>query len=114
MKVTQLVLLFLFTSELFGANTSSQPPQVAVPPQFHGTSMVGDADVAAWWQNLDDAQLNYLVERALRSNLDLRIAEARLHEVRANRKAVASELFPQLGASLVVPWRGLRTIWGRS
>ena len=98
LKMTMLVLV-LNVLEMFGADTSHQPPQVAVPSQFHGTAVAGPADVAGWWQNFDDALLNHLVERALRSNLDLRIAEARLWEVRANRSAAASDLFPHLSTS---------------
>jgi NodT family efflux transporter outer membrane factor (OMF) lipoprotein len=98
LKMTMLVF-FVSILEMFGADTSQQPPQVAVPTQFHGPATAGPADVARWWKNFNDAQLDRLVERALSSNLDLQIAEARLREARANRKVASSELYPHLNAS---------------
>ena len=41
--------------------------------------------IAVWWKSFNDAELDSLVERALRSNPDLRIAEARVREARAQR-----------------------------
>ena len=35
----------------------------------------GDKTVADWWRKFNDAQLNALVERGLKNNHDLRIAE---------------------------------------
>jgi len=100
MKLKMTVLVFLLSIlEMFGADTSQQPPQVALPTQFHGPAAAGSADVAKWWKNFNDAQLDHLVERALRSNLDLQIAEARLREARASRKVASSELYPHLNGS---------------
>ena len=48
-------------------------PSNAVP----GTAAAG-VDLAAWWRSLDDVELNSLVERAVKSNLDLQIALDRL------------------------------------
>ena len=36
------------------------------------------AATAAWWKNFHDAELDSLIERAASSNLDLRIAQARV------------------------------------
>ena len=43
--------------------------------------------------------LNSLVERAVRSNLDLRLAEARIREARASRVVTASGAWPTLNVS---------------
>jgi NodT family efflux transporter outer membrane factor (OMF) lipoprotein len=101
MKLKTTVALFLLSvAELFGADTSQrQAPQIVVPTQFHGPAAAGSADVARWWKKFNDPQLDRLIERALRSNLDLQIAEARLREVRANRIVAASDLYPHLGVS---------------
>ena len=57
-------------------------------------------DLARWWTVFNDPLLDSLVERALRSNLDLRVAEARIREARANRTVVAAGAWPTLGTSL--------------
>jgi outer membrane protein, multidrug efflux system len=54
---------------------------------------------ATWWTTFDDAQLGSLVERAMRANLDVRQAEARVLEARASRRIAGSGLWPQVGAS---------------
>ncbi|MGH6782181.1 MAG: TolC family protein, partial [Sphingomonadaceae bacterium] len=50
----------------------------------------------AWWQRLDDPLLTRLIERAASANLDLREAEARLREARANRDAAAGRRLPEI------------------
>src|SRR5204863_9744596 len=41
------------------------------------------ADLRRWWTVFGDEKLNSLVDRAIRRNLDLRAAEARVREARA-------------------------------
>jgi len=53
----------------------------------------------AWWTSLADPQLNRLIERALRDQPDLHIAEARVRQAQAAANGVNSSLYPQLGAS---------------
>jgi NodT family efflux transporter outer membrane factor (OMF) lipoprotein len=54
-----------------------------------------------WWRKLDDPLLGELVEAAVAGNLDLREAEARLREARADRDAAAGRRLPEaaVGAS---------------
>jgi multidrug efflux system outer membrane protein len=54
------------------------------------------ADVVQWWQLLGDSTLDSLIERAVESNHDLRIAHARLREARAARGIAAAALFPNV------------------
>ncbi|MDY6944251.1 MAG: efflux transporter outer membrane subunit [Pseudomonadota bacterium] len=60
------------------------------------------ADVAAssWWKAFDDSTIDQLVELAQQHNLDLRAAEARVREVRAQRRATLGNLAPQIDASI--------------
>ena len=58
-----------------------------------------DAVDAEWWKALGDAELDALVAEALAHNLDLRIAEARLQEARANSRAVRGKTMPQVNAT---------------
>ncbi|MEI6126411.1 MAG: TolC family protein, partial [Pseudomonadota bacterium] len=56
-------------------------------------------EVIAWWETFSDPVLNSLVERAVQSNQDVRIAEARLREARAARDVTAADLWPNLNSS---------------
>jgi NodT family efflux transporter outer membrane factor (OMF) lipoprotein len=51
-------------------------------------------DLTCWWQSLDDAELNSLVDRAVANNLDLQIALARLQEAREQEAAVSGNSLP--------------------
>lgn len=60
------------------------------------------ADPAAlvrWWRKFHDPQLNALVEQAVEANLDVKIAAARLNQVRAQRQAAAASFWPWLNAA---------------
>ena len=78
-------------------------PALPVPTVWNEAQQKGvgtrPADLARWWTAFDDSLLNSLVERAVQSNLDLRIAEARIRESRAARAAVASGAWPSLDIS---------------
>jgi len=56
-------------------------------------------DLAAWWRSLNDAELNSLVERAVKSNLDLGIALDRLQQARTYEAAVVGAALPSVDAS---------------
>ena len=64
------------------------------------------ADVATWWRSLHDPLLDSLIDRAVASNLDLRLAEARVREARAQRGVVAADLWPQVGVSAAYSYSG--------
>jgi len=52
-----------------------------------------------WWRSLNDPTLDRLVELALAGSLDLREAQARLREARAQRDAVRGQSYPEVTAS---------------
>ncbi len=52
-----------------------------------------------WWRQLRDPQLDKLIDEALAGSLDLRLAQARLRQARANRSQAISGLFPTIQAS---------------
>jgi outer membrane protein, multidrug efflux system len=52
-----------------------------------------------WWLVFKDSELTSLVERAIKANLDLQLAEARIHEARATRQIEAAPLWPELDAT---------------
>jgi NodT family efflux transporter outer membrane factor (OMF) lipoprotein len=53
----------------------------------------------AWWRGFGDPLLDELVERAASSNLDVRVAAARLDEARANARGSRSALGPEVDAN---------------
>ena len=57
------------------------------------------ASLADWWKTFNDPELNSLVERAVKSNLDLHIAEARVREARAQYGVAAADLWPTVDSA---------------
>ncbi len=58
----------------------------------------GQAELASWWTRLNDPVLTGLIERAVAGNLDLKEAEQRLREARAQRGVVAADQYPKVDA----------------
>lgn len=78
------------------------PPKVSVPTSWSELPQAGKANpesLVQWWKTFNDPVLDSLITRAVPSNLDLRIAEARVREARFQRGAVASDLWPSLDTS---------------
>ncbi len=77
-------------------------PKTAAPDQWGETLKGGAAakpvELAQWWTLFKDPTLDSLIERAVVSNLDLRIAEARVREARAARGYSLADFLP-LGAA---------------
>jgi NodT family efflux transporter outer membrane factor (OMF) lipoprotein len=101
-SVAAVALMFLAAGCSVGPNYKR--PEVSTPPAWKEAQQSGiDAagtDLARWWTAFNDPLLDSLVERAVRSNLDLRVAEARIREARASRVVVAAGAWPTLGTSL--------------
>jgi len=80
-----------------------QPPQTQVPNAWVGPvpppATAAEQDLAQWWTVFEDPTLTSLVERAVQSNLDLRLAEARVRQARAARGVAASGLGPTVDAT---------------
>ncbi len=86
-----------------------QPPKTAAPPAWSGptntTTNAGTrlsastVDTARWWSKFQDPKLTELVNAALRTNLDVQLAEALLRQARAARGRDAGGLWPSVTAS---------------
>jgi len=86
-----------------------RPPQTTVPETWNGQEVVTGAQpskttpnpvtLVEWWQVFNDPTLASLVEMAIRSNLDLRQAEARIRQARASRGVAGAPLWPEVDAS---------------
>jgi outer membrane protein, multidrug efflux system len=58
------------------------------------TNLSATAVETNWWHGFNDTMLDRLIERAIATNHDLRIATARVREARALRTGVTLEAFP--------------------
>jgi outer membrane protein, multidrug efflux system len=78
-------------------------PEIAVPASWNEAQQssfdTGPAPLTDWWTEFNDPLLNTLVERAVQSNLDIRLAEARIRESRALRAVTAADAWPGLEAA---------------
>lgn len=79
------------------------PPRPSVPSAWTETNLTvsasANAKLARWWENLNDPVLDSLVQRAIVSNRELRMAAARVRVARAMRGAAVADLLPTIGAS---------------
>jgi NodT family efflux transporter outer membrane factor (OMF) lipoprotein len=57
------------------------------------------AGKGAWWETFNDPVLDRLMRRALSQNLDVKLAEARILEARAERRAAAAAQWPVFSAA---------------
>lgn len=78
-------------------------PKVAIAPNW-SEPMVGGAtnraaSAADWWTSFHDTELKSLIVRAVSSNYDLRMAEARLRQARAQRQFSSADFWPAVNAS---------------
>jgi multidrug efflux system outer membrane protein len=86
-----------------------RPPETQVPETWNAQEVVtaaqtsktttSPAKLVEWWEAFQDPALSALVEMAIRSNLDLRQAEARIRQARAARGVAGAPLWPQLNSS---------------
>ncbi|TAL06762.1 MAG: efflux transporter outer membrane subunit [Porticoccaceae bacterium] len=77
-------------------------PAADVPAQWSTApehSPPAPASPLPWWQAFNDPELDALVARALRANLDLQGAEARLRAVRASRGIAVAARWPAVDAT---------------
>ncbi len=86
-----------------------KPPKAQTPPAWSGVTNGGKSvdtrltenavDLARWWTKFQDPTLSELVNVALRTNLDVRLAETQLRVARAAYGKDAGGLWPSLNAS---------------
>ena len=75
-------------------------PEVEVTDEWYATvedeMSREEPDITKWWESLGDTTLTNLVKESELANLDLRIAVARVAEVRALRGIAQGDLYPDL------------------
>src|SRR5216684_1338199 len=103
MKPSTFVALSLMVGSAMGARwpkvgPNYHPPKTTVPdsyrqqPSAAGTNT--DAALGNWWATLNDPELTSLIDRAIKSNLDLKVASSRVLEARAARRITRADLLP--------------------
>ncbi|HYY25265.1 MAG TPA: efflux transporter outer membrane subunit [Candidatus Udaeobacter sp.] len=102
MKIRELAITVALSVALSAGGCSVGPnykkPEVKFASEWAEAKQSGvdgrPAELTRWWTSFNDPLLNSLVERAVRSNLDLRQAEARIREARAVRALTAAGEWP--------------------
>jgi multidrug efflux system outer membrane protein len=92
-------LMFMFAGCTVGPNY--RPPLSPTPAQWGAASEEGIAagpmEIVHWWNLFGDTQLQSLVERAMSANKDLKMAEARVREARAQWLVAGAAQWPGVG-----------------
>jgi NodT family efflux transporter outer membrane factor (OMF) lipoprotein len=108
MRATELIIAACAAAVIGGCavGPNYQTPGAAVPgafdagpaspPTTQASQPVANhpVDVTRWWAALNDPELDSLVDRAVRANLDLRIALTRLQESRTQEYVVTGATLP--------------------
>src|SRR5687767_1478791 len=98
MRIVALMLL-AFAGCAVGPNY--KPPQSTTGRGFAWADQPGlstNSPTSVWWRSFNDGTLNQLVDGALASNIDLRLASASLREARALRRLANFDLAPTVTA----------------
>ncbi|MGB7372534.1 efflux transporter outer membrane subunit [Pontixanthobacter sp.] len=79
----------------------AEQPKIAenIPERYSATDIDGTYRPANWWVQFSDPVLDSLVNDALRNNLDIAEAAARVEQASAEARIARSALFPALSAT---------------
>jgi NodT family efflux transporter outer membrane factor (OMF) lipoprotein len=104
----KFTLIFLFVVAAFTGGCATGPdyhsPTAITAPAHWSEGLAGGeqatpAGLGSWWKTFNDPELDLLISRAMHSNLDLRIAQSRVLEARAQYGIAASALVPSVDAA---------------
>jgi NodT family efflux transporter outer membrane factor (OMF) lipoprotein len=91
-------LLTLLSGCTVGPNYEREKVSVGKNFGEAGKTVSTNSPVSDWWKTFNDPELEKLVGEALRENLNLQIATARIRESRFQRNMAAADLFPNVDA----------------
>lgn len=103
LKKNLLLILFscmlLITGCMVGPNFTSPNPKM--PSSWMGIKdgQAVNVDLAHWWLQFNDPNLNSLINRAVAQNLTLKQAESRIRQARYERQIASAGLWPTLNAN---------------
>ena len=79
------------------AGDFAEPAYASTRPSTAPSQVVGGTSpIVQWWTTFHDPELDKLVDRAVASNFNLKVATQRVREARAQRASVFSGAFPQV------------------
>jgi multidrug efflux system outer membrane protein len=100
MKALYLILITALAGCAVGPNYKA--PETTTSGSFTRANQPGlstNAPTIVWWQSFNDKTLNRLVDSAVATNTDLRVATANLREARALRRLANFDLAPTVTAN---------------
>ncbi|HTX24755.1 MAG TPA: efflux transporter outer membrane subunit [Steroidobacteraceae bacterium] len=111
LRAPVVLIALLAVSSGCAVGPSYEEPHLATPPSFGelpgsaGESPLSapssaEADLTEWWRQFHDRELERLVDRALRSNLDLLTAASRIRQAREQEIIAGAALLPSVGSSV--------------
>lgn len=80
-----------------------QPPHVSLPKTWSSVAVMtpaGPSELAQWWARLNDPLLDALIDEAVKGNLDVATARAKVREARASYRQTAGTAWPVLKGSV--------------
>lgn len=103
--VTSVLLVICFSAAILSGcmvGPDFKPPELAMPQ--HWTNPVpecsnADAELAQWWKIFDDQTLDWLLDKAVSDNLDLKLAVARIAQARAAGRQATAQFGPKMNTS---------------
>ena len=102
-RLFSILMICLFAAGGCVVGPDYHHPQASAPSQWSEPLAEGETDapavLVAWWKTFHDPVLDGLMDRAVRSNPDLRIAQARVLEARAQYGIAFSDLWPSANIS---------------
>lgn len=106
-KILSGLMLIALLAGCAGGNVVGPRAQMLNPNDLNGGAAIaktatatGQWPTAKWWEVFDDAQLNSLVDQAVKNNATLKIARARVEEARGIASIVHASTLPQAGAEV--------------
>ncbi|MGA7510177.1 MAG: efflux transporter outer membrane subunit [Erwinia billingiae] len=116
MRWSTSLLAALLTALLASCATEvdKAPGSLPIPQQWRNQVGPSSAVEANWWRAFGDADLNRLVEQALRNNLDILTARSRVDQYRAELRGAQGDNFPTLDAGVAASHaRALSSVTGQ-
>lgn len=97
MKTLSTTLILLFLSAC-AVGPDYEKPEIDTPQVWRFTDAeASDVVNIQWWNQFEDPVLTELIDEALRANLDVRTAAARVEQFAARLNITRSDFFPQVG-----------------
>jgi outer membrane protein, multidrug efflux system len=120
LPVTGLVVLMLTACAAVGPNYVRPTPSAPITWYTElksGEAIADDSGgLASWWSVFNDPELTILITRAIYGNLDLKRAQSRIREARAQRMVAKAGLLPSLDfkGSAARTWTSQNSSQGRN